>query len=55
MIDLIALHINEGLHERVKDDPEAWAALPFVGEMCGLELRNCTCQSTLARVIQVAK
>lgn len=36
-------------HEVAKADDETWAAMEYVGEMFGLELRNCHCMSTLSR------
>ena len=45
---LIDQHCADGTHERAKDDAAVWASLPLVGHMCGLELRNCECGSTLA-------
>ena len=49
---------DEAEHARVRADPDRWDALPFIGfqDCFGLrppgeilELRNCTCGSTLAR------
>ncbi|HSX22270.1 MAG TPA: DUF1508 domain-containing protein [Gaiellaceae bacterium] len=49
---------DQAAHARVRADPDRWNALPFVGfqDCFGLrppgeilELRNCTCGSTLAR------
>jgi hypothetical protein len=48
---LIALHIADGTHDRIKADPVAWAKLPLIGVAMGLEWRNCSCRSTLAREI----
>lgn len=36
-------------HETAKRDDEQWAGMEYVGEMFGLELRNCKCGSTLSR------
>ena len=49
----IADCIAAGNHERAKADAALWQSLPLVGEMLGLELRNCECGSTLA--IEVVK
>lgn len=52
------MHDRE-IHQRLRDDGVRWNALPFVGIQHGaadlsyvLELRNCTCGSTLGRRIQ---
>lgn len=52
------------VHERIKADASAWHALPCIGSMptedddgnpCTLELRNCTCGSTLAIEVRHAR
>lgn len=52
-----ALHSHDG-HARLRADEDRWSALAFVGiQECGelrgpddvIELRNCTCGSTLGR------
>jgi len=47
-MNLVDRCVDKGTHDAIKADPAKWAALPFVGEMLGLELRNCECGSTLA-------
>jgi hypothetical protein len=51
-------------HQRLKLDPDVWASMEYVGVQEGihdanppydLELRNCTCGSTLAKRIPVDK
>lgn len=53
---MIAVAVCEpAVHERLKTDPAAWASLKDVGVQLLdgaplLELRNCACGSTLARL-----
>ena len=48
----ISACIEAGNHDRAKTDDALWRSLPIVGDMLGLELRNCTCGSTLARELR---
>ena len=52
---------EEVVHEQLRADDERWNALPFIGlQLCDpgrfsdviVELRNCSCGSTLGRVIR---
>jgi hypothetical protein len=48
-------------HDSIKRDPDRWSALPFVGMQSGydslgtrLEMRNCSCGSTLCKPVRLA-
>lgn len=50
---------DQNLHAQVRQDAARWTALPYVGIQHGaadlsyvLELRDCTCGSTLSRRVQ---